>query len=85
MLVSNPTPKDQVIRVSRAPVNEPKEEPVTDQEDAAASDHKEIIYKKTKKKKEKKIIPTGRNGLPKRRVVKSRAIQDEKGYMGQLT
>jgi DNA polymerase delta subunit 3 len=76
--------KDQVVRVSRPPMNKPKEEePVTDQEDAAISDPKETIYKKTKKKKGKKTIPTGRNGLPKRRVVKSRSIQDEKGYMGQ--
>ncbi|KAK0238974.1 DNA polymerase subunit Cdc27 [Armillaria nabsnona] len=34
-----------------------------------------------KKRKEKKVIPVGRNGLKKKRVVKSRESIDAKGYM----
>ncbi|KAG6821205.1 hypothetical protein H0H93_004026 [Arthromyces matolae] len=36
---------------------------------------------KTKKRAPKKAIPVGRNGLKKRRVVKSKSLVDEKGYM----
>lgn len=39
--------------------------------------------KPKRKKKEKKIIPVGKNGLKKKRVVKSRMTMDEKGYMGE--
>ncbi|TFK39870.1 DNA polymerase subunit Cdc27 [Crucibulum laeve] len=35
---------------------------------------------KPKKKKEKKVIPLGRNGLKKKRIVKSRSRLDAKGY-----
>ena len=33
-------------------------------------------------RKPKKEVPVGRNGLKKRRVVKSRMTTDEKGYFG---
>ncbi|KAI0335526.1 hypothetical protein GY45DRAFT_1430678 [Cubamyces sp. BRFM 1775] len=36
---------------------------------------------KPRKKKEKKVIPVGRNGLKKKRVMKSRMTVDAKGYM----
>ncbi|KAG5724875.1 putative amino acid permease, partial [Termitomyces sp. T112] len=36
---------------------------------------------KPKKRAPKKVIPVGKNGLKKRRVVKSRSRVDEKGYM----
>ena len=42
----------------------------------------EEIKPAPKKKKVKKVIPVGRNGLKKRRVVKSRMTTDAKGYMG---
>jgi DNA polymerase delta subunit 3 len=35
-----------------------------------------------KQRKPKKEVPVGRNGLKKRRVVKSRMNTDEKGYFG---
>jgi DNA polymerase delta subunit 3 len=37
---------------------------------------------KPKKRREKKVVPVGRNGLKKKRVVKSRMTTDAKGYMG---
>ena len=40
--------------------------------------------KKPRKKAEKKVVPLGRNGLRKKRVVKSRMSTDAKGYMGTL-
>ena len=38
---------------------------------------------KARKRKPKKVVPVGRNGLKKKRVVKSRMTTDEKGYMGK--
>ena len=38
--------------------------------------------KRSRKKTEKKVVPVGRNGLRKRRVVKSKMSLDAKGYMG---
>ena len=42
------------------------------------------IPKPRRKKKEKKVIPVGKNGLKKRRVVKTRTAMDDKGFMGML-
>lgn len=42
----------------------------------------EPVKAKPRKKKEKKVIPLGRNGLKKKRIVKSRSKLDDKGYMG---
>ena len=38
--------------------------------------------RKKTQRKPKKEVPMGRNGLKKRRVVKSRMTTDEKGYFG---
>lgn len=40
--------------------------------------------KPKRKRKEKKVIPVGRNGLKKRRFVKSRMTMDSKGYMSMF-
>lgn len=50
--------------------------PVTTEDDE--SDHVPIV---PKKRKPRKVVPVGRNGLKKRRVVKSRTTTDAKGYM----
>lgn len=42
----------------------------------------EVKPKRPRKKVEKKVVPVGRNGLKKKRVVKSRMSVDAKGYMG---
>ena len=44
----------------------------------------EVKPKRSKKKAEKKVVPIGRNGLRKKRVVKSKMTLDAKGYMGAL-
>ncbi|KAI9568164.1 DNA polymerase subunit Cdc27 [Boletus coccyginus] len=60
--------------------NEPEKEaagpPVTTEDDE--SDHVPIV---PKKRKPRKVVPVGRNGLKKRRVVKSRTTTDAKGYI----
>jgi DNA polymerase delta subunit 3 len=38
--------------------------------------------KPKRKRKEKKVIPVGKNGLPKRRIVKTRKTKDAKGFTG---
>ncbi|KAI9000954.1 DNA polymerase subunit Cdc27 [Trametes punicea] len=58
--------------VEMAPEVEPEPEP---------QEAEEAPKPKPKKKKEKKVIPVGRNGLKKKRVVKSRMTVDAKGYM----
>jgi DNA polymerase delta subunit 3 len=37
--------------------------------------------KKTRKKREKKTIPVGRNGLKKKKVMKTKKTMDDNGYM----
>lgn len=44
----------------------------------------EVKPKKPRKKAEKKVVPVGKNGLKKKRVVKSKMALDAKGYMGAL-
>ena len=41
-----------------------------------------VPARKKTQRKPKKEVPVGRNGLKKRRVVKSRMTTDEKGYFG---
>ncbi len=37
-----------------------------------------------KQRKPRKIVPVGRNGLKKKKVIRSRTTADEKGYMGKV-
>jgi DNA polymerase delta subunit 3 len=80
---------DQVTRVSHAPIliSEPATTPpATDveMEDREPEREPEPARAPTRKtrRKPKKEVPVGRNGLKKRRVVKSRMTTDEKGYFG---
>ena len=43
----------------------------------------EVKKRKPRKKVEKKVVPVGRNGLKKKRIMKSRMSIDAKGYMGR--
>ncbi|KAG8213483.1 DNA polymerase subunit Cdc27 [Butyriboletus roseoflavus] len=65
---------------SEEEMNEPQKEatvpPATSEDEE--SDHVPIV---TKKKKPRKVVHVGRNGLKKRRVIKSRMTTDAKGYM----
>lgn len=54
-------------------------------EDVAMEDDEDLPKPIPKKKKVKKAIPVGRNGLKKRRVVKSRMTTDAKGYISAFT
>lgn len=68
-------PQDEDVEMVSEP--EPVEpEPEEDEE------MEDIPKPKPRKKKEKKVIPVGRNGLKKKRVMKSRMTMDAKGYMG---
>jgi DNA polymerase delta subunit 3 len=51
--------------------------------DEPASEPEEI-KPKPRKKKEKKVIPVGKNGLKKKKTLKSRTRVDDKGYMGKV-
>ncbi|TFK75023.1 hypothetical protein BDN72DRAFT_955361 [Pluteus cervinus] len=44
-------------------------------------DDDEPVVKRKTKRKPKKVVPVGKNGLKKKRVLKSRSKMDEKGYM----
>lgn len=67
-----------------SPDEEEQPEPA-DIEDSMYVDEEppEVKRKKPRKKVEKKAVPVGRNGLKKKRVVKSRMSFDAKGYMGE--
>lgn len=56
--------------------------PVSDREEEAEmlSDDEPIPTRPKVKRKPKKVIPVGRNGLPKNRVIKSRKSKNAKGY-----
>ncbi|EMD40683.1 hypothetical protein CERSUDRAFT_91421 [Gelatoporia subvermispora B] len=74
---------DEVVRASRPEPKaseEPEDAPMEDA-DAVHDSEPERVKAKPKKRKEKKVIPVGRNGLKKKRVMKSRTKIDDKGYM----
>jgi DNA polymerase delta subunit 3 len=51
------------------------------EEEGDEEEEEEDFKPQAKKKKPKKVAPIGRNGLKKRRVMKSRTTTDTKGYM----
>ncbi|KAI0352894.1 hypothetical protein OH77DRAFT_743603 [Trametes cingulata] len=63
---------DEDVEMAEDPEAEPEQE-TQEQDDAPKP--------KPRKKKEKKVVPVGRNGLKKKRVMKSRMTVDAKGYM----
>ncbi|KAI0776058.1 DNA polymerase subunit Cdc27-domain-containing protein [Trametes elegans] len=67
--------EDEDVEMASEP--EPAPEPVTVIED----DDEGVPKPKPRKKKEKKVIPVGRNGLKKKRTMKTRTSFDAKGYM----
>ncbi|KAF9220396.1 hypothetical protein BS17DRAFT_759550 [Gyrodon lividus] len=82
---------EQFVRASR--VSKVRPEPEEDEESEAegevtalpvTSDDEDLEDEPIvpqKKKKPRKVVPVGRNGLKKRRIVKSRTTTDAKGYM----
>jgi DNA polymerase delta subunit 3 len=72
-------------QVSRAPRESvPESDPASDQdEDVRMLSNVEIPTVPKIKRKPRKVIPIGRNNLPKKRVVKSRKTKNAKGYMGE--
>ncbi|KAG2071181.1 hypothetical protein BDR04DRAFT_1098917 [Suillus decipiens] len=82
---------DQVVRASRLSSRRPDDVvddtgDEVDQTDLDAlisslGEEEEDIKPPAKKRKSKKVVPVGRNGLKKRRVLKSRTTTDAKGYM----
>ncbi|KAK0501391.1 DNA polymerase subunit Cdc27 [Armillaria luteobubalina] len=75
---------DQVIHASRDVQVVKKEEEEEEEPSKQSGDDvdmaDETVPAPKKKRKEKKVIPVGRNGLKKKRVVKSRESIDAKGY-----
>jgi len=53
-------------------------------EDMDVTDDPDPAPKPKRRRKEKKEIPRGRNGLKKKRVVKTRTKTDNQGYRGKL-
>ncbi|KAG2073371.1 hypothetical protein BDR04DRAFT_1094831, partial [Suillus decipiens] len=82
---------DQVVRVSRLSSRCPDEvvDDTGDEVDqidldaliSSLGEEEEDIKPQAKKRKSKKVVPVGRNGLKKCRVLKSRTTTDAKGYM----
>ncbi|KAG2341908.1 hypothetical protein BDR05DRAFT_964981 [Suillus weaverae] len=83
---------DQVVKASRLSSRRPDDVvddtgDEVDQTDVDAlisslgEEEEEHVKPQAKKRKSKKVVPVGRNGLKKRRVLKSRTTTDAKGYM----
>ena len=76
-------PKPKVVESSdeeeQSEPGEPEDSMYVDGEPA------EVKPKRSRKKVEKKVVPVGRNGLKKKRVVKSKMSTDAKGYMGTFS
>lgn len=81
-----PIPKSKSkSRVVESPDEEEHSE-LGDGEDSMYVDDEppEVKRKKPRKKAEKKAVVVGKNGLRKKRVMKSRVSLDEKGYRGRF-
>lgn len=91
---------DQVIKMSRLSSRRPDdavdetsdeidltdvEIPISSAAEEEDEEEEEDLKPQTKKRKPKKVVPIGRNGLKKRRVMKSRTTTDSKGYMRTCT
>ena len=50
-------------------------------DDVDMADGTTVEPKKVRKKREKKTIPVGRNGLKKKKVMKTKKTMDDNGYM----
>jgi len=78
---------DQVIQGSSRPTDkrpstEPDSQPQDEDVEMTVEDDDPVVKKgPPKKKKEKKVVPVGRNGLKKRRIVKQKTFVDDGGYM----
>lgn len=76
---------EKVVRNKKA-IQESSDEAVGDDEDVVMADDSDVDVppvKPKRQRKPKKVVPVGKNGLKKRRVVKSRMTTDAKGYMGK--
>jgi DNA polymerase delta subunit 3 len=74
-----------VTRASRAA--EPEPDPKSEDEDEGEGEPMEAIESDNVKpapvkRKPKKVVPVGKNGLKKKRVVKSKSHIDDEGFMG---
>ena len=63
-------------------LKEEEEESADDAPEQVASEDEMVPAKPKKKRRPRKVIPVGKNGLKKRRVIKSRQTTDSKGYTG---
>ena len=79
---------DEVIKASRPDSDADTEldeeaPPETQTEDVVEDSEPERAKQRPRKKRQqKRPVPLGRNGLKKRRVMRTRTKMDEKGYMG---
>ncbi|KAI0774334.1 DNA polymerase subunit Cdc27 [Fomes fomentarius] len=73
-------PEDEDVVMASEPEEPPKSEP-EEEEDEIEIEIEDTPKPKPRKKKEKKVVPVGRNGLKKRRVMKTRMFTDAKGFM----
>ncbi|KAI6039732.1 DNA polymerase subunit Cdc27 [Pisolithus marmoratus] len=69
--------EDTDVEIEEA--REPTVPPVSSDADDMDTDDEPIV--KPKKRAPKKVVPVGRNGLKKKRVIKTRTTTDAKGYM----
>ncbi|KAK2463581.1 hypothetical protein APHAL10511_004332 [Amanita phalloides] len=75
---------EQITKASHAKTEKADvgvEEDLQDENEDVVMEEEELVKIKPKPRKPKKTVPVGRNGLKKKRVIKSRTTIDERGYM----
>ena len=72
--------EDDAKPITSKSLSQPKQDDDIDMDD----DSDPAPKTKPRKRREKKVIPIGKNGYKKKRVMKSRMKMDEKGYMGKF-
>ncbi|KAJ7066722.1 DNA polymerase subunit Cdc27 [Mycena amicta] len=72
---------DVVTRVSRNTTSEPEGNTAADEDIEMSDVEPKRVAAAKQQRKPKKVVPVGKNGLKKKRVVKSKSRMDDKGYM----
>jgi hypothetical protein len=83
---------DTVQKIVRAPRTAPVKQEEEEEEDVKMAEPNEEVESEAEqapkpkpKRKPKKVVPVGKNGLKKKRIIKSRTTMDSKGFVGAFS
>ena len=67
---------------TRPPPSDTDDVDMTTPPEEETSEEEPVIEKPKTTRKPRKVVPVGKNGLKKRRIIKSRTTMDDKGFVG---